>query len=57
MQLSNEKFKNGAINSFNYRDVQIIYMNASFNQLQAKYNLIDSNSELMRMTGNMITEY
>jgi len=57
MELSNDKFKSGAINSFNYRDVQIMYMNASFNQLQARYNLIESHSELMRITGNMITEY
>jgi len=57
LQISGEKFRAGAINSFNYRDVQLIYLNSAFARLQAIYNLIDSHTELMRLTGGIITEY
>lgn len=56
MEISTDKFKSGAINSFNYRDVQLLYQNAAFGKLQAVYNLIDTNSELMRLTGGIISE-
>ncbi|MCD4747657.1 MAG: TolC family protein [Bacteroidales bacterium] len=57
LQISNEKFKSGAINSFNYRDVQLIYLNAAIGKLEAIYNLIDTQTELMRITGSIISEY
>lgn len=57
MQIAGEKFRNGAINSFNYRDVQLIYANAALSQLQAVYNLIESDVSLMRITGGIISEY
>lgn len=57
LNLSKEKYKNGSINSFNYRDVQIIYMNAAINQLRATFNLINSNTDLLRITGGIISEY
>ncbi len=57
LQISEQKFKAGAINSFNYRDVQLMYLNASLNKLQAIYNLIDTDMELMRITGSVISEY
>lgn len=57
MQISEEKFKAGAINSFNYRDVQIAYLSAANNKLEAIYNLIDTRTEILRMIGGIITEY
>lgn len=57
LQLSKEKFENGSINSFNYRDVQLVYMNAVNSRLSATYNLIQSNTDLLRMTGGIIGEY
>ncbi|MDZ7742114.1 MAG: TolC family protein [Bacteroidota bacterium] len=57
LEISNEKFKSGAINSFNYRDVQLIYLNAAIGRLEAIYNLIDSHTELLRITGSIISEY
>lgn len=57
LDISDEKFKAGAINSFNYRDVQLLYLNAAFGKLQAIYDLIDTHSELMRLTGSVISEY
>jgi len=56
MQISEDKFKAGTINSFNYRDVQLIYLNASLNRLNAIFNLIDTDTALLRLTGGIITE-
>jgi len=56
MQIATEKYRNGTINSFNYRDVQLIFLNASSNKLNAIYDLIDSQVELLRLTGGIITE-
>ncbi|MCL3779757.1 TolC family protein [Prolixibacteraceae bacterium JC049] len=57
LQISSEKLKSGAINSFNYRDVQLIYVNAAQRKLEAVYNLIDSQTSLLRITGGIIQEY
>jgi outer membrane protein TolC len=57
LQISNEKFKSGAINSFNFRDVQLIYQNTAINKLEAIYNLIDSKTELLRLTSGIISVY
>lgn len=52
--ISEEKYRSGVINSFNYRDVQLIYLNAALRRLQAIYNLIDSNTQLTRITGGFL---
>ncbi len=57
MQISREKFEAGAINSFNYRDVQQIYLNASQGQLQAVYNFIDAQTSLLRLAGVIVQDY
>lgn len=57
LQIAEEKFRSGAINSFNYRDIQIIYLNAARGLLQANFNLVDSYTELLRLTGGIITEF
>lgn len=56
LQIADEKFKSGAINSFNYRDIQINYLNTALNRLQAMYNLIYSNTTLARLTGGFLQE-
>lgn len=56
LKISAEKFKNGAINSFNYRDVQLIYQNAAVARLNAIYNLIDANIDIVKLTGGLIKE-
>jgi outer membrane protein len=56
LQIADEKFKTGAINSFNYRDIQLIYLNAALVRWQAVYNLIDSRTVLTRLTGGFISE-
>lgn len=57
LDLSSEKFKNGTISSFNYRDVQLIYLNAEFSRLQAIYDLMDTNTEILRLSGGIISVY
>ena len=56
LQIAEEKYKTGAINSFNYRDIQLIYLNAALQKLQAVYDLIDANTRLTRITGGFIGE-
>ena len=56
LEISTDKFRSGAINSFNFRDVQIIYLRASVSRLQAIFNMIDSHAELLRLTGGIIRE-
>lgn len=57
LQISAEKFKNGSINSFDYRVVQNTYLSASIQKLQALYDLMDSKVELMRLTGGLVEDY
>jgi hypothetical protein len=41
---------------FNFRDVQLIFLNAAANKLNAIYNLINSQIELLRLTGGIIID-
>lgn len=54
LEIAEEKFKSGAINSFNYRDIQLNYLNSAINHLQSIYNLIYSNTNLTRLTGGFL---
>ncbi|MBT28427.1 MAG: transporter [Thalassobius sp.] len=56
LSLSEEQFKTGTISSFDFRDVQINYLNYSLEDLQATYNLIESNISLLRLTGGIMDE-
>ncbi len=56
LQIATEKHKAGTLNSFNYRDIQIMYLNAAFDKLKSTYNLFDTQTELMRLTGSIISE-
>ncbi|UII31000.1 TolC family protein [Fulvivirga ulvae] len=57
LQISEEKFKNGTINSFDYRTVQNDNLTAAIQELQSLYNVIDSKVSLMRLTGGIIETY
>ncbi len=56
LDISGERFRAGIINSFNYRDVQLIYENAALRRLQSIYNLIETDTVLLRLTGGILTE-
>jgi outer membrane protein TolC len=57
LELSKERYKNGTINSFNYRDVQQLYANIALNHENAMYNLVQSYYTLLRLTGGVIDEF
>lgn len=57
LQISQEKFKNGSINSFNFRDVLQIYMNASIYRLEAMYAIIRYETSIFRITGSITPQY
>jgi outer membrane protein TolC len=57
LQISQDKFDVGAINSFNFRDVQQIYLQAAQGELQAIYNFIDAQTSLLRLAGVIVQEY
>ena len=54
LSISEEKYRSGVINSFNYRDIQLIYLSAAVRRLQAVYNLITSRTRLTRLTGGFL---
>ncbi|MBN2348397.1 MAG: TolC family protein [Bacteroidales bacterium] len=56
LQIAEEKYKSGVINSFNYRDIQLIYIQSALSELEAIYNLIGSHTALTRLTGGFITQ-
>ncbi len=56
LRLAEEKFRNGSINSFDYRILQQNYLNIAFSEQQAIFNFIDANTALLRLTGGIIAE-
>lgn len=57
LQISRERFESGVLNSFNFRDVQNIYLNAATQKLEAVYNFIDTHTTMLRMSGTIIQEF
>lgn len=57
LQISREKFEAGAINSFNFRDVQTLYLNASQRRLEAIYYFIDAHTSMLRIAGVIVQEF
>lgn len=57
LDLSADKLANGSINSFNYRDVQVMYLNAAISKYRSIYQVIMSNTDLLRITGGIVNEY
>jgi outer membrane protein len=57
LELTEEKFKGGTINSFDFRIVQNDQLAAATQRLQALYNLIDANVSIMRLTGGIVESY
>ncbi len=57
MDMAKEKLKNGSIDSFDFRAIQINYLNAAIQKLNATYNVIESQTDLTRITGGIIDEF
>lgn len=57
LELSKERFKNGTINSFDFRTIQNNNLAASIQRLQALYNVIDSQVSVLRLTGDLLNTF
>ena len=57
LDISSEKFKNGSINSFDFRTVQNSNLTASILRLQSIYDVIDSQITILRLTGGLLPSY
>lgn len=57
LQISENKYRNGSINSFDFRTVQNNQLVASIQKLTSMYNIIESKVELMRLTGGILEVY
>ncbi len=57
LQLSRERYENGSINSFNFRDVQQIYAKAALRYHNATFSVIESHYALLRLTGGIVDQF
>ena len=57
LEISLEKFRNGTINSFDYRTVQNNNLSSAILRLQSIYDLIDSQITILRLTGGLLQTY
>lgn len=57
LEISAEKFRNGTINSFDYRTIQNNNLAASIQRLQALYNVIDSQVTVLKLTGDLLSAF
>ncbi len=54
IEIAAERFKGGLINSFDFRTIQLNYINASQSRLNAIFNLKNTETELIRLTGGLV---
>ena len=53
LEIGKERFEGGLISSFDYRAIQLAFVNASQTRLNAIYNLKTTETELLRLTGQL----
>ena len=56
LEIAQEKYDRGIINSFNFRDINITYLNTGIASLGSLYNLVDAKTDLIRLTGGLLQE-
>lgn len=54
LTIADERFKGGLINSFDYRAIQLSYINASQTRLNSLFDLKVTETELIRLTGGLV---
>lgn len=57
MEMALERVKNGSINSLDFRNIQNEYLRISSNHLEALFNALNSETELLRMSGTILNDY
>jgi len=56
LDIGQERFDGGLISSFDYRAIQLAFVSASQSKLNAIYNLKNTETELRRLTGQLMSE-
>lgn len=54
IDIAEERFRGGLINSFDYRSIQLSYINATQSRLNAILNLKNTETTLLQLTGGLI---
>ena len=54
LEIAEERFRGGLINSFDYRTIQVSYINASQQRLTALFNLKNTETELIQLIGGLV---
>ncbi|MCB0583093.1 MAG: TolC family protein [Phaeodactylibacter sp.] len=54
LEIAEERFRGGLINSFDYRTIQVSYINASQQRLNALFNLKNTETDLVRLIGGLV---
>ncbi|MCG8329081.1 MAG: TolC family protein [Chitinophagales bacterium] len=54
LEIAEERFRGGLINSFDYRSIQLSYINASQQRLNATFNLKNTETELVKLIGGLV---
>jgi outer membrane protein len=54
IQIAEERFRGGLISFFDYRSIQVSYLNATQTQLNALFNLKITETELLRLSGSLV---
>lgn len=55
IDIANERFKAAQITSFDYRTIQLSYINANLSKLNSIFNLKMAEMEIDRLTGDLVT--
>ncbi len=56
LELAQERFESGLINSLDFRTIQVQYLNSQLTKLQALAILIETETELTRLTGGLVRD-
>ena len=56
LEIAEDRFESGLINSLDYRQIQLQLLQAQLSRLQAIRDLIESETELIRLTGGLVRE-
>lgn len=56
LEMAAERFENGLINSFDYRSIQLQYLNIQVGQFNALQNLKETETELIRLMGGLVRQ-
>ena len=56
LEIAEDRFESGLINSLDYRQIQLQLLQAQLSRIQALRDLIESETELVRLTGGLVRE-